>query len=150
MAVNGADEENRRGHSFAVSGSGVSREMMDADSACNSFWELEGTGAGATGAEGALGTAQHAILQRCMPWQQHRCAAGELPGIATIGHAAIRNPSSNATANLVSFNVMPVSCSFTISEPYKTSHIELCDANFYFTLPPKALSDSDYGLEWTP
>jgi len=61
MAVTGIEEENRGANSFAAGEGSVRREMMDADSACNSFWDEEGTWAGATGAEGVLGAAQHGL-----------------------------------------------------------------------------------------
>ena len=97
--------------------------MTDVDSACNSFWEVEGTGAGATGAAGTVGAAQHAILQQCRQWPQHDFAAGEVPDVAMTGYAARINPSSNATAILVSFKAMPVLYSFLIREPSRLSHI---------------------------
>ena len=63
----------------------VRREMTDADSPCNSFWDEEETGAGATGAEGVVGAAQHGILQQWAPLRQHDFAVGEVPDIAITG-----------------------------------------------------------------
>jgi hypothetical protein len=77
---------------------------MDADSVCNSCWEEEGSGAGATGAD--LGAAQQGMLQQWPILRQHDLDAGEVPDIATVGQAARRNPSSNATANLATFEVI--------------------------------------------
>jgi len=121
MAVIGTNEENREGRRVAGSETGVSGEMTGVDSACNSFWEEDGTGVGATGADGPLEAAQHGILQQCPPWQQHDLAAHEAPEaasgeIATAGYAARMNPSSNAAAIFVSFQTM-------FCEPPKLSHI---------------------------
>jgi hypothetical protein len=108
---------------------------------CNSFWADEGTGTGATGAEGPLGAAQHAMAQQCRPARQHDFAAGEAPDIATIGCAARINPSSNAPATLMTFKPMPFpcSCSFQTFEPDESSHIGQKDATpflFFFMGDP--------------
>jgi hypothetical protein len=116
MAVIGIGEENRGGNSFAASEGKVRRETIDADSTCNSFWEEEETGAGVTGAEGDLGAAQQGMVQQWLPLQQHDFTVVEGPDIARIGQAARRNPSSNATANLVTLKVMPFPCSFAINK----------------------------------
>jgi hypothetical protein len=123
MAVIGGAEETREGNSFAAREGKVNKEIMDADSACNSCWEEEGTGAGATGAEGVFRAAQHGILQQPPPLRQHDFTVGVAPHAATNGQAARRNPSSKATANLVNFKAMPLSGSFLMSQPHRLSHI---------------------------
>jgi hypothetical protein len=85
MAVTGTGEENRGGNSFAASQGMLRGEMMDTERACNSFWEKEGTGAGATGAEGVLAAAQQGMLQQWPPLQQHDFNEGEVPDIEMIG-----------------------------------------------------------------
>jgi hypothetical protein len=85
MAVIGGSEGTREGNSFAAREGKVNREMMDADSACNSCWEEEGSGAGATGADGVLGAAQQGMWQQRPPLRQHDLTVGEVPDIATIG-----------------------------------------------------------------
>jgi len=122
MAVLGADEENRKGCSPAPSEGKVRTVMRDAESACKSCWEVEGTGAGATGAAGTFRAAQHGKLQQCPPLQ-HVFAAGEGPYAATIGYAARTNPSRNATAILVTFETMPLACSLLIRKPCRRSRI---------------------------
>jgi hypothetical protein len=92
---------------FASNESGVKREMTGIARVCNSFCELEGTEAGATGADGAFDAAQHGMLQQCRALWQQDFAAGEVPGSATTGAAARINPSSTATAIRVSFRAMP-------------------------------------------
>jgi len=139
MAVIGTDKAKREGYSFAASEGSVRREITDVDSACNSFWAEDGTGAGGTGAEGALDAAQHSIFGQCWQWPQQDFAAGEVPGIATTGYAARTNPSSNAIAILVSFK--------PILQKFRTTgrgskYLLCCAARL------EGLSDSDYGLEW--
>jgi hypothetical protein len=116
MAVIGADEDGREGILFAESEGKLRWETIEAESACNSFWEAERTGAGATGAEGPFCPAQQAELQQGR-LLQHVFVTGEIPDVATIGYAARENPSSIATAILVTFKAMPFSCSCLISKP---------------------------------
>jgi hypothetical protein len=111
MAVIGTEEENCGGNSFAAGAGKVRGETTEVAITCNSFWDEEGTGA--AGAEGVFGAAQHAILQQWSPLQQQDFIAGEVPGIATTGYAARTNPSSNATANLVTFKAMLFSANQT-------------------------------------
>jgi hypothetical protein len=87
-------------------------ETTGSASACNSFWEEEGTGTGATGADGASGLTQHSGIWQCVQSPQHELAADAF-AVAANGDtvmaelAARTNPSSKATTILVSFNVMP-------------------------------------------
>ena len=82
-------------------------ETLETAITCNSIWEEEETGTGATGAEGVFGAEQQGILQQWWPGQQHELVAGAVPAKAITGDAARRNTSDNATANLVSLNPMP-------------------------------------------
>jgi hypothetical protein len=74
---------------------------------------VEGTEAGATGAEGALGLAQHAGVRQWPQSQEHDLATFEFAGAAS-GDTAMtepatrKNPSSRAIAILAGFSAMPV------------------------------------------
>jgi hypothetical protein len=81
-------------------------------SACNSFWEVEGIEAGATGAEGAFGSAQHSGVRQCLQSQAQELPAGATEATASGDTAATgrdtrTSPSNNAIAILVSFSAMP-------------------------------------------
>jgi hypothetical protein len=122
MAVIGRNEENRGGCAFAGNEGKVSTETTDAETTCNSFWEAEGTGTGATGAKGTFDAAQHAESQQCRPTQQV-FAGDEAPDEATIGYAVRRNPCSNTSAILVTLKVMSFSCPPRIGATRRPSHI---------------------------
>ena len=62
MAVTEVNETARDGSSSRKLKGNANDETTDAANACNSFWDVEGTGAGATGAEGAFGLTQHAVV----------------------------------------------------------------------------------------
>ena len=107
MVAVGAGEEDSGKNLFASSGGKVRSETLETAITCNSIWEEEETGTGATGAEGVFGAEQQGILQQWWPGQQHELVAGAVPAKAITGDAARRNTSDNATANLVSLNPMP-------------------------------------------
>jgi hypothetical protein len=110
-------EENCGERLFAGSVGKGARETIIADTACIWLCEVEGAvaGVGTTGDEGAFCAAQHGMLQQCFTWPQHGFCAGDVSDIATIGWAAIRNPSSITTAILVIFKTMLLRCSFRSS-----------------------------------
>jgi hypothetical protein len=72
------------GYEFADGAAAGRREAIEPGTACNCCWEMEGTGAGATGEEGAFGAAQQGKLQQGRALQ-HVFAAGARPHEATIG-----------------------------------------------------------------
>src|SRR5437899_5322885 len=74
MAITEADTSGRASSSSSEPKDGASTEMRDTESACNSFWELEGRAQGAIGVEGAFGITQQAGVEQCLksqPLQQH-------------------------------------------------------------------------------
>jgi len=70
MAVTEADETARGGSSSGKLKGNASDKTNDAARACNSFWDVEMTRAGATGAEGAFGFTQHAGVEQCLESQR--------------------------------------------------------------------------------
>ena len=114
MEVTEKDANGRTGNwSAAHEGSGSS-ETTEAASAWNSFCEVEGREAGATGADGALGLTQQAGVAQCLlsqPVQQQLffapCAVVPVAGddAKTPCHAR-RNPSRSTNAILVGRDVM--------------------------------------------
>src|SRR5438132_700838 len=75
MAMTEAGEGARAGTSSAEREGSAKTEARDAPSACNSFWEVEGRGDGATGSEGAFDFSQQAGVEQCVksqPVQQQR------------------------------------------------------------------------------
>ena len=118
MAVSEADEEECEGSSSAGSEGSVSQEETDAASACHSFWEEVGRGAGAKGARLSAGLVQQAgVGHFAQPDLQHlqpACdAVGPLPAdtVETPCHTR-RNPSRVTSAVFRSRVVMASSWSF--------------------------------------
>ena len=138
MAVIEAGEENCEGCSIAKRGGSVKMETTDIVRACHSFWEVvRGQEAGATGAEGAFRARQHAGVRQFLQSQQHELVAGELAitaseDMAATGRANRINPTSNATAILVSLCAMPVLWSVLIHQPCKSSQIGVEKQNTKF------------------
>ena len=113
MAVAEAGEAECEGSSSAGSEGSVSQEETDAASACHSFWEEVGRGAGAKGARLSAGLVQQTgVGHFAQPDLQHLqpvCGAvGPLPAdtVETPCHTR-RNPSRVTSAVFTSRVVMP-------------------------------------------
>jgi len=109
MDVTEEDDSAAWGSSSAAHEGSGSSETTEAASAWNSFCEVEGREAGATGADGALGLTQHAGVAQCLlsqsEQQQLRFALCEVAprwasDAKTSCHAR-RNPSRSTTAILI-------------------------------------------------
>ena len=118
MTVNEAAEAECEGSSSAGSEGSVSQEETDAASACHSFWEEVGRGAGAKGARLSAGLVQQTgVGHFVQPDLQHLHPAcdgvGPLPADAleTPCHTR-RNPSRVTSAVFTSRVVMASSWSF--------------------------------------
>src|SRR5947207_13371578 len=114
MEVTEEDDSAAWGSSSAAHEGSGSCETTEAASAWNSFCEVEGREAGATGADGALGLTQHAGVAQCLlsqPVQQQLffapCAVAPVMGddAKTPNHAR-RNPSRSTKAILIGRDVM--------------------------------------------
>ncbi|MEO8426267.1 MAG: hypothetical protein ABI651_04060 [Verrucomicrobiota bacterium] len=125
MAVTEMEETARDG-SLSVEHKGkAGSAMTDAANACNSFWDVEATRAGATGAGGTFGLTQHAGVEQCLESQRGpqqlilaRPAFAPVPAdaIKTLCHART-NPSIRTSAIFIGCNVIACNWSFWIANP---------------------------------
>src|SRR5258706_16138363 len=114
MAVTEAEEEARGSKSSAALERSVSSETKETASAWNSFCEVEGREAGATGAEGVSRFTQQAGVAQCLlsqPVQQQLFCATVAPALVRADTAktpcnARTSPSRRTTAILVGRDVM--------------------------------------------
>ena len=120
MAITEADTSGRASSSSSEPKDGASTEMRDTESACNSFWELEGRAQGAIGVEGAFGITQQAGVEQCLksqPLQQQLDSVTPAFGLRPVEtektpcHART-NPSRRTTADFANRDVMASSRSF--------------------------------------
>jgi len=118
MAVSEAGEAECEGSWSVGSEGSVSQQETDATSACHSFWEEVGRGAGAKGARLSAGLVQQAgVGHFAQPDLQHSQTAcdgvGPLPAdtVETPCHTR-RNPSRVTSAVFASRVVMASSWSF--------------------------------------
>ena len=126
MAVTEVDEVARDGNSSGKLKGNASAETTGAARACNSFWDVEATRAGVTGAEGAFGLTQHAGAEQCLESQRGpqqlilaRRASAPVPADAINTPCEARtNPSRRTTAVFVGRNVMACNWSFWTANPY--------------------------------
>jgi hypothetical protein len=140
MAVTEVDEAAREGSLSGELKGNASNERNDAANACNSFWDVEATPAGATGAEGAFGLAQHAPVEQWLESQRGpqqlilaRRVFALVPADAIKTPCQARtNPSRTTTAIFTGRNVMACNWSFWIANPYVVCQIPRREGNTSF------------------
>ncbi len=130
MAVAVANEVEYEESSSVEKGGSTSQEEIDAASACHSFWDEAGRGAGPTGAEGRAGLAQQtAMAHFIVPNLQHLQPAcvttvGALPADAMKTPCPARmNPSSRTTDAFTNRDIMAFDWSGCLSSPYAVCQI---------------------------
>ena len=123
-AVTEAERVAETGNSSAEVKCSVSKEAADAASACHSFWDLEGRGAGEAGVESLAGLAQQAgvaQLFESQPEQQHPVrAVGEAlraDSVKALCPARII-PSRSTTAVFTNRDVITYDWSLFLAVPY--------------------------------
>ena len=140
MAVTEVNETARDGSSSGKRKGNASDETTGAARACNSFWDVEATRAGVTGAEGAFGLTQHAGVEQCLESQRGpqqlilaRCAFAPVPADAIRTPCQTRtNPSRRTTAVFIGRNVMACNWSFWTANPYVVCQIPRGEGNTSF------------------
>lgn len=132
MVVSEADEANREGNWSTKRDGSVSQEEADAASACHSFWEEVGRGAGANGSRFSAGLVQQTGVEHFpQPDLQHAqlglCDAVVAPPEradteATPCHTR-RNPSIKTSAAFAKRDVMAFVWSVRVAVPYAICQI---------------------------